>query len=180
MGKLAAIGRARSYLPCHIRKLLYQFDYCSVVLSSSGATLAKSIKREQNYAHGLMLWKPPLTSSESLKQALGWTTLEKRRQNASLCQVHCCITNQAPSYLCSTFTSNSSLHYAEARDSTRLHLPHLRTKFLHASFEFQGAKTFKNLPKTIQELKERKVFRDAVLRHSRLLQLVQLRNYILY
>ena len=172
MGKLAAIGRARPYLPCHIRKLLYQsfvlpqFDYFSVVWSSSGATLTKSIKREQNYAHGLILHKPPLTSSESLRQTPGWTALEARRQNALLCQVHCCITNQAPSYLCFTFTSNSSLHYAEARDSAKLHLPHLRTKFYHTSFEFQGAKTFKNLPKTIRELKERKLFRDAVLRHS--------------
>ena len=147
--------------------VLPQFDYCSVVWSSSGATLAKSIKREQNCAHGLILWKPPLTSSDSLRQTLGWTTMETRRQNALLCQVYCCITNQAPSFLCFTFTSNSSLHYAEAQDSAKLHLPHSRTKFYHTSFEFQGAKTFKNLPKTIRELKERKLFRDAVLRHSR-------------
>ena len=173
MGKLAVIRRARSYLPCHIRKLLYQssvlphLDYCSVVWNSCGATLAKSIERVQNYALRMILQKPPLTSSESLRQTLVWTTLETRRQNALLCQVHRCITNQAPSFLCSNFTSDSSLHYAETRGSTKLHLPHPRTKFWHASFEFQGAKTFNKLPKTIRELKERKLFRDAVLRHSK-------------
>ena len=146
MGKLAAIRRAGSYLPCHIRKLLYQafvlplLDYCSVVWHSCGATLAKRIERVQNYALRMILRKPPLTSSESLRQTLGWTTLEMRRRNALLCQVHRCFTNQAPSYLCSKFTSNSSLHYAETRGSTKLHLPHPRTKFYHSSFEFQGAK----------------------------------------
>ena len=156
-----------------IRKLLHQsfvlprLDYCSVVWNSCGATLAKRVESVQNYALWMILQKPPLTSSESLRQTLGWTTLETRRQNALLCQVHRCITNQAPSYLCSKFTSNSSLHYAETRGSTKLHLPHPRTKFWHASFEFQGAKTFNKLPKTIRELKERKLFRDAVLRHSR-------------
>ena len=56
MGKLAAIRRAGSYLPCHIRKLLYQafvlphLDYCSVVWNSCGATLGKRIERVQNYA----------------------------------------------------------------------------------------------------------------------------------
>ena len=97
-----------------IRKLLHQsfvlprLDYCSVVWNSCGATLAKRVESVQNYALWMILQKPPLTSSESLRQTLGWTTLETRRQNAMLCQVHRCITNQAPSYLCSKFTSNSS------------------------------------------------------------------------
>ncbi len=110
--------------------------------------------------------KPSVTSSELLRQTLGWTTLEKRRRNALLSQVHRSSTNQAPSYLCSKFMSNSSLHYAEARGSTKLHLPHPRTKFHHSGLEFQGAKIFNSLPKSIRELKERKQFRHAVQRYS--------------
>ena len=138
-----------------------------MVWNSCGAILGKRIERVQNYALRLILRKPPLTSSELLRRTLGWTTLEVRRRNALVCQVHRCVTNQAPSYLSSKFTSNSSLHYAKTRGSTKLHLPHPRTKFYHASFEFQGAKMFNNLPTTIRELQERKLFRDAVLRHSR-------------
>ena len=89
-----------------------------------------------------------------------------RRRNALLCQVHRCFTNQAPSYLCSKFTSNSSLHYAETWGSTKLHLPHPRTKFYHSSFEFQGAKIFNSLPRSIRELKDRKQFRHAVQIYS--------------
>ena len=61
MGKLAAIRRAGSYLPCHTRKLLYlafvlpHLDYCSVVWNSCGATLAKRIERVQNYALRMIL-----------------------------------------------------------------------------------------------------------------------------
>ena len=46
MAKLAAIRQAGSYLPCHVRKLLYQsfvlphLDYCSVVWNSCGTILS--------------------------------------------------------------------------------------------------------------------------------------------
>ena len=123
-----------------------------------------------NYALRLILQKLPLTSSDLLRQTLGWTTLEARRLNVLLCQVHRCVTNQAPSYLCSKFTSNSSLsskftsnsslHYAEARSSGKLHLSNLRTKFYHTSFEFQGAKILNELTKNTRDLKK-KLFRDA-------------------
>ena len=114
MAKLAAIRRAGTYLPCHIRKLLYQsfvlphLDYRSVVWNSFSTTLTKRIERIQNYALRIMYRKPPLTSSESLRQTLGWTTLETRRKECystrSFAVLH---TNQAPSYLCSRFTPNS-------------------------------------------------------------------------
>lgn len=80
MGKPAAIQRAGGYLPCNIRKVLYQsfvlphLDYCSVVWNSCGVTLSKHIERVQNYALRLILRKPPLTSSDLLRQTLGWTT----------------------------------------------------------------------------------------------------------
>ena len=116
-----------------------------------------------NYALRLILQKLPLTSSDLLRQTLGWTTLEVRKRNALLCQVHRCVANQAPSYLCSKFTSNSNLHYAETRSSSKLHLPNPRTKFYHTSFEFQGAKIFNKLPENNWDLKEKKLFRDVVL-----------------
>ena len=77
MGKLAVIRRVGSYLPCHIRKLLYQssvlphLDYCSVVWNNCGATLTGRVERIQNYALRMILRKPPLTSSELLRQILG-------------------------------------------------------------------------------------------------------------
>ena len=171
-GKLAAIRRAGAYLPCHVRKMLYQslvlshLDYCSVVWNSCRVTLGKRIERVQNYALRLILQKPPLTSSDLLRQTLGWTTLDARRQNVLLCQVHRCVSNQTPSYLCSRFTPDSSLHYAETRGSTKLPLPNPNGLNYHTSFEFQWAKIFNKLPKNTRDLKEKKLFRDAMLRLS--------------
>ena len=168
MGKMAVIRRAGSYLPCHIRKLLYQafvllhLDYCSVVWNGCGTTLTKRMERIQNYALRAILRKPPLTSSELLRHTLGWTTLKTRRHNALLCQVHRCYTNQAPPCLCSKFTANSNLNYARTRGSNKLLLPRPRTNFYHSSFEFQGALHFNQLPENIRGLKERKLFKTDI------------------
>ena len=109
LAKLALIRRAGTYLPCNIRKLLYQalilphLDYCSVVWSSCGITLSKRIERVQNYVMRIILRKPPLTSSLELRQSLGWISLRERRHCALLCQVHRCCSKQASPYLCSKF-----------------------------------------------------------------------------
>ena len=137
LAKQALIRRAGTYLPCNIRKLLYQalilphldllyqalilphldllyqalilphLDYCSVVWSSCGITLSKRIERVQNYATRIILRKPPLTSSLELRQSLGWISLRERRHCALLCQVHRCCSKQASPYLCSKFVLNS-------------------------------------------------------------------------
>ena len=98
---LASIRRA-GYLPCHVRKLLYQslvlphLDYCAVAWHSCGVVTSDRIERIQNYAMRVILRQPPRTSSEQLRQALGWTTLRRRRQNAMLRQVHWCLQKCAP------------------------------------------------------------------------------------
>ena len=135
MGKLVVIKRVGSYLPCSIRKLLYQsfvvphLDYCSVVWNTCGATLTGHVEKIQNYALRVILHKPLLTSSELLRRTLGWTTLKARRHNAMLCQVHHCCTNQAPLYLCSKFAPNSNFNYIRTRGSNKLQLPRPLTNF---------------------------------------------------
>ena len=69
-------------------------------------------------------------------------------------------------------TSPPSSHLTKVYTMQRLevqpnYIYHILGLKYHASFEFQGAKMFNNLPTTIRELQERKLFRDAVLRHSR-------------
>ncbi len=172
MGKLAVIRRAGSYLPCHIRKLLYQafilphLDYCSVVWNSCGQGLSDRVERIQNYALRMILRKPPLTSSKLLQQTLGWTTLRARRHHAMLCQVHRCCTNQAPPYLCSKFSVNSNISAVRTRGSDKLHLPQPRTSFFHSSFEFQGAIWYNKLPKDIRDLTRSTLFKSALLKYN--------------
>ena len=99
---LAPIGRAGIYLFCRTKKMLYSslvlpyLDYCSVVWNSCGVGQSDRIERVQNYVMRMILRKPPHTSSDSLRQVLGWTALKARRHNAMLSQVHRCAKGQAP------------------------------------------------------------------------------------
>ena len=168
MAKLAAIRRAGSYLPCHVRKLLYQsfvlphLDYCSVVWNSCGTTLSDRVERVQNYALRIILRKPPRTSSEALRQTLCWTTLKRRRHNATVCQVHRCVNKQGPSYLNSKFVTNSTLNYACTRGFNKLHLKRPNTNFYRTTFEYMGAQLFNSLPEEIRAVKSYTSFKRAL------------------
>ncbi len=80
LAALSTIKRSSSFLPSNTRKLLFnslvrpRLDYCSVVWHSCNSTISKRIERIQNYG------KPPRTSSSPLRDQLGWTTLQERRQ----------------------------------------------------------------------------------------------------
>ena len=80
LGCLPSIRRAGTYHSCSTKKMLYSspvpphLDYCSVVWNSCGAGQSNHIEQVQNCA--MVLCKPPCTSSDSLRQVLGWTTLK--------------------------------------------------------------------------------------------------------
>ena len=77
MAKLAVIRRASCYLPQKVRGLLYQafvlphVDYCSIVWNHCGVMLRDRVERIQKYALRIIHRKPPRTSSEPLRRALG-------------------------------------------------------------------------------------------------------------
>jgi len=169
---LASIRRAGTYISCHTKKMLYSslvlphLDYCSVVWNSCGVGQSDRIERVQNYAMRIILRKPPRTNSDSLRQALSWTTLKARRHNAMLSQVHRCVKGQAPFYLSSKFTLNSSFGYNGTRGASKLHLKQPQSQHYHSSFEFQGAMAYNRLPETIRSLSNRQVFRRAIAQFS--------------
>ena len=123
LASLASIRRTAYFLN-YKAKMLYQslvlphLEYCSVVWNNCGVILANQVERVQNYAMRLILCKSPRTSSDYLRQQLGWTTLKKRRQHAMLCQVHRCILIQAPTYLVPKFTTNNTRAYMTTRGAT--------------------------------------------------------------
>ena len=97
LARLASIRRAGRFLPWHTKKMLYQslvlphLDYCAVAWHACGTVLSDRIERIHNYAMHIILSQPPRTSRESLRNALGWSTLKRRRHNAMMYQVHHCI-----------------------------------------------------------------------------------------
>ena len=70
------------------------------------------------------------------QRALGWTTLEKRQ-----CLVHRCLSDEAPSFLCSKFRPNTSLGYIyiRTRGAKNMHLPRPKTEYFRLTFRFQRA-----------------------------------------
>ena len=165
---LASIKRAGTYLSCRTKKMLYSslvlphLDYCSVVWNICGVGQSDRIERVQNYAMRMILRKPPRTSSDSLRQVLGWTTLKARRHNAMLSQVHRCVKGQAPHCLSSKFCLNSSFGYDGTRGANKLHLKQPQSQWYHTSFEFQGAVAYNKLPETIRSLATIQAFRRAI------------------
>ena len=106
LAALSTIKRSSSFLPINTRKLYLtalfaptHLDYCPVVWHSCNSTISKRIERIQNYGMRVILGKPPRTSSSPLRDQLGWTTLQERRQRFMLTLVHRCLLNLAPPYL---------------------------------------------------------------------------------
>ena len=141
--RLASIRRAGRYLPWQTRRMLYQslvlphLDYCAVAWHTSGAVLSDRIERVQNYAMRMIFRQPPRTNSESLRQALGWSSLKRRRHYAMLYQVHRSVHNCAPSYLVSKFTKNSALGYLVTRGADNIHLKRPHSNFIENLLSFR-------------------------------------------
>ena len=155
LAKIAMVRRAGAYLPYDGRKMLYQsfvlphLDYCSIIWHTCGATLTNRIERVQNYALRMIFQKPPRTSSAELQTKLNMTTLEHRRRNNMICQVHRCLLNQAPSYPSSKFGTNSSFGCISICESSKIRLKRPVLEFYRSSFEFHGAKLYNDLPESI-------------------------------
>ena len=100
---LAKLRRLRNVLPSRTKKQLYNalvlphLDYCSVVWQECSRELRQMLERVQNYGMRLILSKPPRTHSEELRQELGWTNLERRREVSRMKLMHRCVNRQVPS-----------------------------------------------------------------------------------
>ena len=86
---LAKLRRLRNVHP--------HLDYCSVVWQECSKELRQMLERVQNSGTRLILSKAPRTPSEDLRQELGWTTLEKRREVLRMKIMHQCVNRQVPS-----------------------------------------------------------------------------------
>ena len=98
----------------------------------------------------MILQKSSRTSSAELRTKLNMTTLERRCRNNMICQIHRCLLNQAPSYLSSKFSTNSSFGYTSTHGSSKIHLKRPVSEFYRSSFEYHGAKLYNDLPESIR------------------------------
>ena len=99
---IACLRKISPSIPINTRKLLFNalvrphLDYCSVVWHACSNKLKDRVESIQNYGMRVILGKPPRTPSSPLRSELGWTTLEQRREELMLVQVHRSIIKTAP------------------------------------------------------------------------------------
>ena len=111
LGKVAAIRRASVYLLMQVRKISYSsfiiphLDYCSTVWHNCGAVRTGRVERIQNYALRVILKKPSRSDTMEMRRQAGLHTLERRRLNSTLVQVHRCLHGRAPEYLSCKFAA---------------------------------------------------------------------------
>ena len=171
LGKIAAIRRASSYLPGHIRRTLYlsfvlpHLEYCSVAWNNCGATLTSRLERVQNYALCVILNKPPRSNTEEMQSQLSLPSLSCRRKISTIMQVRRCLSRHAPDYLCSKFTARASIltDHPSTRGAKDLHLKAPRTNLYKSSFEYSGAKLYNDLPNDLKSMRSDYAFRKALL-----------------
>ena len=114
--KVLIIHCTSVYLPMQVRKMLYSsfviphLDYCSTVWHDCGAVLPGRVERTQNYALRVILNKnPSRNDTMEMHRQVGLHSLECRRLNSTLVQVHRCLHGRAPQYLSCKFATKESL-----------------------------------------------------------------------
>ncbi len=168
LAALSTIKRSSSFLPSNTRKLLFNslvcphLDYCSVVWHSCNSTISKRIERIQNYGMRVILGKPPRTSSSPLRDQLGWSTLQERRQRFMLTLVHRCLLNLAPPYLKNKFKLNSILYNIGTRGSGNIHLGQPNSEHYRRNFEYSGALHYNRLPLSSKSCPTLKLFKTSL------------------
>ena len=157
---LAKLRRLRNVLPSRTKKQLYNtlvlphLDYCSVVWQECSRELRQMLERVQNYGMRLILSKAPRTHSEELRQELGWTTLERRREVSRMKLMHRCVNRQVP----------SSIHdriqpvKRKTRGECKLFLPRANTDIYKKSFTFRGIQVWNSLPSDLRILTSTSTF----------------------
>ena len=167
--KIAAIRRASSYLPGHIRRTLYLsfvlLEYCSVAWNNYGATLTSRLERVQHYALRVILNKPPRSNTEEMQSQLSLPSLSCRRKISTIMQVRRCLSRHAPDCLCSKFTARASIltDHPSTCGAKDLHLKAPRTNLYKSSFEYSGAKLYNDLPNELKSIRSDYAFRKALL-----------------
>ena len=109
------------------------------------------LERVQNYGMRLILSKSPRTHSEELRQELGWTTLERRREVSRMKLMHRCVNRQVPSSII------DCIHYVTGIGNISRD-PHYTYIFVAATpcwafCKFQGSLSWKRGEKTLDFIK---------------------------
>ena len=131
--------------------ILHQFDYCSEVWGNLGKTTAADLQKLQNRAARIITSSSYEIRSDDILTKLNWKKLNERRQSQFASMMYKCVHNKVPVYLSDIFSTTSSVHNHNLRNSNRaLFVPRPNNESGKRSFSFRGAVLWNSLPKACQ------------------------------
>ena len=168
---LSRLKRFRKVLPTTLKKRLYSslvlphLDYCCLVWQECSKELVNRLEKIQNYGMRIILDQPPLTPATELRNKLGWTSLESRREFLRTTMLHRIMTGDAPLELRSFFQANEDIRSQDTaitRGSKNLFVRQVNTEYGRRTFSFAGSKVWNRLPLEVRRLKGQ-AFKSAVV-----------------
>ena len=161
---LSRLKRFRKVLLTTLKKRLYSslvlphLDYCCLVWQECSKELdnVNKLERIQNYQMRIILDQPPLTSTTKLRNKLGWTSLESRREYLRTMMLHRIMTGDALLELRSFFQANKDIRSQDTvitRGSKNLFVRQVNTEYGRRTFSFAGSKVWNRLPLEVRRLK---------------------------
>ena len=127
--KVHCIRRMSNFLSLSVKKKIYQgfvyptFDYCDVVWSNASKSSLSKLDKVHNFGARVITNSSPLTSSLTLFNTLGFSTLEERRRYHYSTQVFRCVHGLFPAFLRNTFCFTSEVTGRSSRNQHQLFLP---------------------------------------------------------
>ena len=167
--RLGILLRSRKALPKPTFQMLYNtlvlplLDYCSPVWDSCGVG-SKAYLDKLN-RHAACIIEGPSIGAEELKSALGWHSLQARRNYLKCVLVHKCLHGIAPPYLLSEFRHAHLFRGYNTKSRDLLRPPFAKTTKYQGSFRINGARTYNTLPRIIRQVETLSEFKIKLKRH---------------
>ena len=129
------------------------FDYCDVVWDTIGAVSSTRLQKLNNRAARVITQTGYEVRSSDIRNQLGWSTLDERRQNHKSIMMYKVLNGIAPAYLKRYFSYGADTSRYFLRGSgVNLSLPKPNTDYMKKSLKFSGAKLWNSLPVQLKRL----------------------------
>ena len=166
---IGGLRQARPFVDLKTAKTIYNslieplFDYCDVVWDTIGAVPSTRLQKLNNRAARVITQTGYEVRSSDIRNQLGWSTLDERRQNHKSIMMYKVLNGIAPAYLKRYFSYGADTSRYFLRGSgVNLSLPKPNTDYMKKSFKFSGAKLWNSLPVQLKLLPTLSTFKRGL------------------
>ena len=166
---IGGLRQARPFVDLKTAKTIYNslieplFDYCDVVWDTIGAVPSTRLQKLNNRAARVITQTGYEVRSSDIRNQLGWSTLDERRQNHKSIMMYKVLNGIAPAYLKRYFSYGADTSRYFLRGSgVNLSLPKPNTDYMKKIFKLSGAKLWNSLPVQLKLLPTLSTFKRGL------------------